>query len=280
LDSRVTEFGYWPGPDRQNDIDIGIQWLRSLTDPDVIQQVRRLIKNGEEGVYRGTYFLARTFLYYASSDQLEIPFTPDTTREPLLSKILAHEELLRERILSALKSSYENFPVHGERRLRRQIPPFAAYVFRQASLHEGSTFAKRRNILREMHRLRHEIAPVRNALRSTEEGALRRSSRDELIKSEGAWFDAIASIKKEFGHSPEVVTVKRGLGFGSNILSTLITPWNPAAWASLLSGAGFEMAQDIMSRGPVIAIHKLRSQLPGPAELRQALNKLFPEGLY
>jgi hypothetical protein len=248
--------------------------------PDAIEQVHGLIKNGQQAVYRGTYFLVRTFLYYAYSDQLEMPFTPDTTRGPLLLDVLAREGLLREQILSALRSSYENFPVYGERKLRKKIPPFAAYVFTQASSREGSALVKRKSIVREMQTLRHQIAPVRNALRSTEEGALRASSRDELITAEKKWLDAIGSIKREFGYSPDIVTVKRGLGFGNNVLSALVSPWNPAAWASLLTGAGFDVAQDVMSRGPVIAIHKLRSQLPAPAELREALNKLFPESFY
>ena len=84
----------------------------------------------------------------------------------------------------------------------------------------------------------------------------------------------IGQIKKEFGEPQETITLKRGLGLASNLLSLLLTPWNPASWLSLLGGAGFDVAKDVMSRGPAIEIHKLRSQLPSPAGLRLAVEKL------
>lgn len=276
VNSRVTKFGYWPGPDFENDIDVGVKWLRSLDDSkDHSATIHDLMRRNDQTAYRGTYFLVRTFLYYAYSDIREIPFAPDATRLPVVSRILNHQEHLREQILSALQTSFQNFPIEGERELRRKIPPFAAYIFTLAAGREGKPITKRRSMLVEMQRLRHQLAPMRAALRKTEESMQSMLSRDDALRLERDWVNAIEQIKKEFGHAPETITLKRGLGLASNLLNVLLSPWNPISWASLLSGAGFDVAKDVMARGPAIEIHKLRSQLPSPTGLRTAVNKLI-----
>jgi hypothetical protein len=85
------ERSFSPAPDLPDTLQTGLEWLQTLpADMDIAAQLER-----EEDVHRAVTFLARTFLYVASADALDLPLTADGTRSPVLQHIARTENSLR-----------------------------------------------------------------------------------------------------------------------------------------------------------------------------------------
>jgi hypothetical protein len=253
-------------PDTPDDIEIGRQWL--LTAPTHADLVK-LLKGENEYAYRGTAFLVRTFLYLAYANVYQIVFTPDTTRGPVLENILAKEEQFRGRLLKRLQEPWKDHQV-----LDRRVAPFAAIIFKRA-------YPDKRNIPTEMAKLREELAPLRKRLHDIEDRLLWRSY-DEALAAEAQWNNILVEIERDFTeptlrHASAEIKVRQALNLAGPASDLVDKPVSPGAWAKALLGAPLEAVYRMLRRRPVIEIHRLQRQLPGPLQLEELINNLFGE---
>jgi hypothetical protein len=151
--------------------------------------------------------------------------------------------------------------------LRQTITPFAAIVFERA-------YPSKKNIIREMAKLREELAPFRIRMRKYEKKAFW-SDWDENNEAENKWQEVLNEIEKSFGKEPKLITFKRGLGFGEALGELVQEPHKIGSWTKLLLGQPLEVTQRMLLRAPVIEIHQLRKNLPGPPQLWKTASRLF-----
>lgn len=253
-------------PDTPDDIEIGRQWL--LTAP-THKDLVKLLEGEDEYAYRGTTFLVRTFLYLAYANVSQIVFTPDTTRALVLENILAKEEQFRGKLLKHLQEPWKDRQMPDGR-----VAPFAAIIFKRAH-------PDKRNIPTEMAKLREELTPLRKRLHDIEDRLLWRSN-DESLAAEVQWNSILEEIKRDFSeptfkHASAEVKIIRGLNYARSLFDLTDKPMSPETWAKALLGAPLEDVYRILRRRPVIEIHGLRRQLPGPGQLMSIISDLFGE---
>jgi len=252
-------------PDTPDDIEIGKQWL--LTAPTHADLVE-LLKGESEYASNATGFLVRTFFYLAYANVSQIVFTPDTTRAPVLENILAKEEQVRGRLLKRLQE-----PWNEHQTLERRVAPFAAVIFKRA-------YPNKRNIPTEMAKLREELAPLRKRLHAIEKKL--QDSYEKYLAAEAQWNSILAEIERDFTepsfkYASAEVKIRQALNLAGPVSDLMDKPMSPGTWAKALLGAPLEAIYRMLRRRPVIEIHRLKRQLPGPLQLERLISNLFGE---
>ena len=164
----------------ERDVAMGRDWLQTLPPgTNILEQLTR-----EEDVHRGTMFLARTFLYLAYADSYRLPLTSDTARVPVLEGAVHTERNLRQRLLKRLNERSQETLLtddFGGLDLTRNITPLASVVFERAC-------PDKRNIAKEMQRLREELARLIH-----QRGGLRYGSRTGYVTdaATGCWVNRV-----------------------------------------------------------------------------------------
>jgi hypothetical protein len=253
-------------PDTPDDLEIGKQWLLAApAHADLVE----LLKGKSEYAYNATGFLVRTFFYLAYANVHQIVFTPDTTRASVLENILAKEEQFRGRLLKRLQEPWKDHQM-----LDGRVAPLAAIIFKRA-------YPDKRNIPMEMAKLREELAPLRKRLHDIEDRLLWRSY-DEALAAEAQWNYILAEIERDFTelafkHASAEVKIRKALNLAGPVGDLMDKPMSPGTWAKALLGAPLEAVYRVLRRRPVIEIHRLKHQLPGPLQLEGLISNLFGE---
>jgi len=214
----------------------------------------------KEGQRRAARFIARTFLYIAYQEVSGLVFVPDAVRESVIEDVVAMEDVVRGKLLAALKVQ----ETHASD--VRRLSPLAAVVFERAS--------HRSRIIQEMKRLRDELAPLRERLRKAERKIFYgKGTKVGAAKAE--WEMVAAELKKSFGDQPQVICLRSILRFGSDAGELADEPLKAKSWMTLLLGLPFEAASRLLSRRPAIELHHLRREMPGSIRLWESVQRLL-----
>lgn len=254
----------YPEWDGSNEINLSLEELALLESQDDAR-----IKLGQSPKLNlDLQFLMRTFLYMAYTDFSSIPFTPDNTRAPIVTKLIQKQEAtLRGQLSEAIQKQFIEYPKIGGREIRSLTTPFATVVFQRSK-------GNRTKILEETIRLRDEMEKTRIRLSDLERKMLM-FSRDESIAAESQWKKVIKEIERDFGVEPNLVSFKRGISFTKEIGEVMDDPKSWKAWLATLALLPVEVITRLYNRRPVFEIHSLRKQLPGINRLDSLIHELF-----
>jgi hypothetical protein len=155
-----------------------------------------------------------------------------------------------------------------------RVAPLAAIIFKRA-------YPDKRNIPTEMAKLREELTPLRKRLHDIEDRLLWRSY-DEMLAAEAQWKSILAEIERAFiepafRHASAEVKMRQALNLAEPVGDLIANPLSPGTWAKALLGAPIEAVYRMLRRRPVVEIHRLRRQLPGPRQLEELISHLFGE---
>jgi hypothetical protein len=109
---------------------------------------------------------------------------------------------------------------------------------------------ERRNIAREIERLRKELAPLHERLRRAE-GDIFWGKRDAEIGTAQEWNKVFDEIDRQFGRGEGLLNLSSALGFAEGVAGVALMPKHPARWFKLLN-LPTELTQRILSRRTVI----------------------------
>jgi hypothetical protein len=248
-------------PDGGEEIDIGKLWLQTApTQADLIKQLMQ-----EQNFSRGTTFLVRTFLYLAYAEVTETAFTPDAVRCPPLEIVLNSEEQFRGKLLSELKSSFEELP--GSKKLLKRMSPFASIVFERAG-------KKRENICKEMEKLRGELESDRKELRKLEDKALYEDNK-QAIKSQEKWNAMANELVLSYKSTALEVIVKHISPFHKALGDVTDKPSSPGKWFEII-GLPVHIKKVLETRMTTVNLHRLLLKgTKGAGTLRMSIENLF-----
>ncbi len=227
---------------------------------DLLEQLNR-----EQSRHGQAMFLLRTFLYLAYADVRKIAFTPDTARIPALGVVLDREEQFRGKLLSHMKTAWNDTP--GDKDMLQRVSPFSAIVFTRAN-------RDRKRIVPVMEELREQLTPIRKQLRNLEDRLLWQS-RNEAIKALQDWNGILKEIEENFGIEPQLVSLKQGINFAEHVGENINNPANFGAWLKSIFDLPVDVATRLVNRQPVVELHRLKRELPGSGRLMDAIQALF-----
>jgi hypothetical protein len=255
-------------PDRGEELSVGQEYL--LTTPsraDILQELDR-----DKAYSRATTFLVRTFLYLAYADVANLAYTPDLTRSAVSAAVCDAEQLFRDRLLNAMKSSWTGDaefvdPSVDRLQLQRKLSPLATIVLERA-------YPDRNRIVPEIEHLRAELSDVRKKLRDAED-KLQWRSRKERQKAEQEWNAVFQEVERTYGQEEELTSVKGIIRFAVSLIDVPSEPDNYAAWAAEILSIPIQAAVKLLRRRTLVDIHRLHRDLPAPGRLRTSVNRLF-----
>jgi hypothetical protein len=256
-------------PDTEYDVAMGRDWLQTLPpDTNILEQLTR-----EENVHRATTFLARTFLYVAYAESYHIPLTSDTTRVPILEAAVHTERNLRQQLLKRLnEQSKEGLLTDdfGGVELTREITPLASVVFERA-------YPDKKNIAKEMQRLREQLAPIRVRIADAEMN-FNRGSRQQEIEVDKKWQKVFDEIERQFGKGEGLLKLSSLLGFSEAGVGAYLKPGDPKGWFKLID-LPLEVVRRIHARRAVVELHRIRPEIPSSGRLWDIVTRLFGDQL-
>jgi hypothetical protein len=211
-------------------------------------------------------FFQRAFLYLAYADVMRMPFTPDGRRARILAEIIRPEDALAAQLANILRTQYAE-GLKNFQNIRKRVSPMAAVVFDRAN-------GDRRKVAAEMQRLRDELAGLRDRIRHDEYKMWFGSFRDAQ-RAERKWQLAFAELGQSYGAEPDILTVHRALNFAENIAHVVDEPRKAKSWATSLLSLPAESIRRLLSRRPLVEIHRLRNQIPAGGRLDKAVIRLF-----
>jgi hypothetical protein len=255
-------------PDELHSFQIGNQWLTKL--PKNANIVARL-EDGSAPIHRAATFFARTFLYLGVMDVQQLAFTPDSTRVKAYGSVVVAERKLRQRLADRLAEAFRKGASGEELHLARVISPLAAVVFDRAS--------NRREIVRELVQLRHELEPFRSRLRDVEHQLFFASRKNEqriIVK----WNKVFAELEREYGPGAGdgSVTVNGLLSLSEAAAQVIDKPKDVASYAKALKIPADAISR-MLSRRRAIELYRLSNQLPGSSNLVRTAHRLFGDSL-
>jgi hypothetical protein len=261
LEPSEVAYGLSPIPDRGRDFETVLAWIhRTPSHNDILNELKN-----QSNFVRSYTFIVRTFLYLAYSNIQNLTFTPDATRVGMLEQIIDTEQHLRKKLLSLLREVSKRNLV--SQHFEISITPFAAVVFDRAK--------HKRDIPREMERLRKELAPLRERLRDAE-GATWGSLSDEQ-NAEQEWDRVFAEIERTFGKGGELLSVRKVLNFAGTQGDLLDEPHKKGKWIKTVLALPLDTILRIIDRQPAVEIHRLKKDIPGTDKLTMKLNLFFPD---
>ena len=261
LNYHATSYGLNNIPDRVGELDLGSASLKGAISSKKL--FRELFEQHHK--LQATTFLIRTFLYMGYQDVKGLVFVPDVVRTAVAGKIVANEDEVRKKLLSAL----------GQRRKATSVPqppsperisPLAAVVFERS--------AKKRDIVPQMLALRTELTPLRERLGRAEQkifygkGAEERDSINE-------WDRVVSELAKRYGKEPHLISISSMLKFGSELGEVTDDAKSAKNWMGLLLGLPFKVISRLLARRPAVELHNLRKEVPASMRLRNEISRLF-----
>jgi hypothetical protein len=253
-------------PDTPQEVEMGKEWLQTL--PGGAKIATELDR--DEAAHRSVTFFARTFLYLAHADASRLPLTPDSARSPVLQAVAVAENsrrrALREQLLTVADKAFHTDSLGDEFAITRDVTPLAALVLDRA-------WPNRRNIPREIMKLRDELTPLRKRL-SEAEDIFFYDKRKEELKAARKWEAVFKEIERQFGKGEHLLSVSGLLGFSAGATEVAIAPHKPAGWFQLLN-LPVEIKRRIMARRTIIELHRLHNELPAKGRLGQKVEWLL-----
>lgn len=263
LNAPGTSYALSYVPDRGEELVQGQEWLMTTpTREGLIEQLGR-----ETHFARGTTFLVRTFLYLAYADIANLPFTPDTTRVPALGAVLDKEVHFRDKLLTAMSSGWQSTSEVEDPQLRRHFSPLAAVVIERAA-------PDWRNVTRQLKDLRAELTPLRTRLQKAEQ-VLLWGTHDASVKVQREWQAVHEELARSYGYEPNLVSIRRGVGYGEALGNLADNPTSYESWAKAVLSLPVETLSRMHARRPAIELHRLRRDLPTIGRLRAGLRLLL-----
>lgn len=253
-------------PDTPQEVEMGVEWLQTL--PGGAQIATELDR--DDAAHRSVTFFARTFLYLAHADESRLPLTPDSARSPVLQAVAVAEknrrQTLREQLLKVADDAFHTHTLGDEFAITRDVTPLAALVLDRA-------WPNRKNIAREIMKLRDELTPLRKRLREAEDVFFFDDRREEL-KAVRKWEGVFKEIERQFGKGEHLLNVSGLLGFSAGATEVAIAPHKPAGWFQLLN-LPVEIKRRILARRTIIELHRLHKELPGSGRLARKVEWLL-----
>jgi hypothetical protein len=186
-----------------------------------------------------------------------------------LDRLLKEEMSFRAQLLASLEHVWEREGVFGDSDLQRSVSPLAAVVLERA-------YPSREQIVPMLKELRTELTGTREQLWQDENIALW-GTHLEARKAEKRWKTAFDEIERRFGKGEGLLDLRRAANCGETLGKVADKPTSYAAWAQALLTLPLEAAQRMLSRLPVIEVHRAMKDLPAPNRLRSAVNRLFKD---
>jgi len=244
--------------------------LHALTNtpdkPEHVATGRRLLERGSlakvSAEARAYMFVRRSFVYVAYAEQTGRVFTPDTARVSLLEKIRKEQTIFRDGLLENLGRPPQL--IDDVEEPTRVVPALAAIVLDRAS-------PDRRRIASELRRLREELAPVRRRIREAEFW-MQSDTADELARRATRWRQVFKELAKDYGVSPYLATLE---GLVETVPKIAANPADPGEWLEAMKTLSVEAVQTLISRRPLIELHKLKKHVPGMPRLSKSVTELF-----
>ena len=158
----------------------------------------------------------------------------------------------------------------------RIVPPLAAIVFTKAR-------GDKRRIANEIQKLRKQLEPVREELRTAEFNLQSASAREVQREGEkwAASFSQVAKMLKTSLPKSYAVSVEGMLESLPDVVDAAGGFSNPMKWPTLLqkgrtlSKAGEEMLRQVLTGRRLVELHNMSGDFPGPELLRGSLKDLF-----
>lgn len=102
-----------------------------------------------------------------------------------------------------------------------------------------------------------------------------RWNRDSGIRAEKRVDDILEEIARSYGPSPSLFSLEKGVSFANDVVEIAEDPTSWKAWVTAIGSLPFEVAKRLIDRRPVVEIHELKAEIPGPLALRKTLEDLF-----
>ena len=259
-----SHYGLTLVPDGIETAQLGEEILRSKpTESQIFAALR-----AEQEVSRGTTFLVRTFLYLAYADAMRLPFAADEARSAVVASIVNRESTyLRDKLLSTIRGAGKSAPAYSFADPVRMVSPFSAIVLSRAGRDKA-------NIPKEIQNLRRELTETRKRI-ATLEAIFLCGTRDEAIAAEAKWQSVLAEASKNFGPAPGSFQIRRLMNFGTDASEAIGSETDISKWLKSLAGLPLEAVQRYLHQRPIVELHKLRAELPGPYQLENTIANLF-----
>jgi|HubBroStandDraft_2_1064218.scaffolds.fasta_scaffold03649_7 hypothetical protein len=220
----------------------------------------------DKDVLLSSVFLVRTFLYLSLAEQLKMPFVPDLARSHPSLQMTTGERNLRQRVIEKLGDVFQAKALDIDVELARNVTPLASLVFDRAS--------DKKDVVRQMAQLRHELAPLRVRLRRFED-IIQHGTLAEEIAAKRKWKSAFGELQHEFGVDEDSVRshpLVKLLGVASKILAQ---PTSLGNWIEAVMAQPNESLLRILDKRPLIEIYQSRREMPATGRLRADIARLF-----
>jgi hypothetical protein len=273
LQADRVERAFSLNPDDVDDFNAGVEWLRTF--PSGRQDIQRALERDTHH-HRAVTFVIRSFLYTTYAELNKIPLTPDEARIIACEKMVREEGSIRYRMRQALSKAFPDRFFTDDIEMTRAVTPLASIVFERS-------YPSRKNIPKEIQRLRTELAPLRKRIQETEEH-LHWAEGHEEAKAKRKWQAVFQEIEAEFGRGEGLMTteMKPLLTFGEGLLA--LGGGAAAADASALKlipaaiktlTLPLEKLSQFIRRKPAIELFRLGSSVPSSGRLKMATDALF-----
>jgi len=241
-------------PENKEHFAFGRKWLmKAPSYKDILAQLQ------DDHARRSAFFVARTFFYLSFANLTKYTFTPDVARSAVTEPVLTKEKLFIAELLKTLKDGYKPHGIFPE--LESMISPLSVIVFERA--------ASKERIISEVVALREQLAGTREKIHILEDEAFNKGDKQSK-KALQKWESTIGEIDGRLKGAGLMISRDQALDFGAAAMDL------PSAKGALkLVKLPLEVISRMVSRGPVIEIHKLMPQLGSTDRVLKAINRLF-----
>jgi hypothetical protein len=261
LNYHATSYGLNNIPDRMGELDLGSASLKSaITSRNLLKEILQ-----QHHKLQATSFLIRTFLYLGYQDIKGLVFVPDVVRTAVAANIVANENEVRGKLLSALdphpKGKSTAPPPTPER-----ISPLAAVVFERSK--------NKKQIVPQMVALRAELTPLRERLAKAEQKIFY-GKGTEVRDNINEWDLVVSEVTRRYGKESHFITTSSALKLGHDIAEATDDPKKVKNWMGFLLGLPFDIVSRLLARRPAVELHNLLKEVPGSMRLQQGISRLF-----
>jgi hypothetical protein len=224
--------------------------------------------------------VARTFLYLAYADQLQLTLTPDVQRNDLLTHLADQEGIFRGMVLQKIQKKYDkSFQGYGDQKLQGKVSPCAAIVFERAG-------GMKRNIPYEMIRLRKELTSTRETLHGLEQDILSQHDQAKAQAAFNKWNDALVALEETY-LSPSFRYASAGrklqtslsmAPLATDVIAIGAQPNDPTKWTQAFLDLPFDKLKLFLGRRTLLDLYHVL-QPPSLLRLRPLLVQLFGESI-
>jgi hypothetical protein len=234
------------------------------------KKIMEALKTEQEERSRATIFVTRTFLYIGCAEVLKAPLIADTARHAVVASVLPSQLATCRHAMAAPRFREELVGALAQSLTDQSMPlasPFATIVAARCN-------GNRRMLATETQRLRNEFSDLRKRVRGLERAAFY-GTFDKRVAARAEWENIMKEVIRNFGPRPGLLDLRGAISISQDIAEMAEKPTSPSAWVKAVAGLPIDALQRWIAQGPVIEIHRLRKQLPGPMRAEHYFERLF-----